>query len=139
MPKIGVIKKKTPDKIWGFRRAIDGARTRGLDLGKVARYQLRHYRIKSVIVTTDLVILLQAITFVNNYFLRYFSPFYHHFTRSLMTSPAIISPTTEGTKAVEPGISLLSVHFLTVPGGHTQCCLQLMDISSCGLIAFSRE
>ena len=27
------------------RRAIDGARTRGLDLGKVARYQLRHYRI----------------------------------------------------------------------------------------------
>ena len=25
-------------------RAIDGARTRGLDLGKVARYQLRHYR-----------------------------------------------------------------------------------------------
>ena len=30
----------------GFlRRAIDGARTRGLDLGKVARYQLRHYRI----------------------------------------------------------------------------------------------
>ena len=26
-------------------RAIDGARTRGLDLGKVARYQLRHYRI----------------------------------------------------------------------------------------------
>ncbi len=28
-----------------FQRAIDGARTRGLDLGKVARYQLRHYRI----------------------------------------------------------------------------------------------
>ena len=26
-------------------RAIDGARTRGLDLGKFARYQLRHYRI----------------------------------------------------------------------------------------------
>ena len=26
-------------------RAIDGARTRGLDLGKVARYQLRHYRV----------------------------------------------------------------------------------------------
>ena len=26
-------------------RAIDGARTRGLDLGKVTRYQLRHYRI----------------------------------------------------------------------------------------------
>ena len=29
-------------------RAIDGARTRGLDLGKVARYQLRHYRICDV-------------------------------------------------------------------------------------------
>ena len=29
-------------------RAIDGARTRGLDLGKVARYQLRHYRIRFV-------------------------------------------------------------------------------------------
>ena len=29
-------------------RAIDGARTRGLDLGKVARYQLRHYRMCSV-------------------------------------------------------------------------------------------
>ena len=29
-------------------RAIDGARTRGLDLGKVARYQLRHYRIYNV-------------------------------------------------------------------------------------------
>ena len=27
------------------KRAIDGTRTRGLDLGKVARYQLRHYRI----------------------------------------------------------------------------------------------
>ena len=27
--------------------AIDGARTRGLDLGKVARYQLRHYRIRA--------------------------------------------------------------------------------------------
>ena len=28
-------------------RAIDGARTRGLDLGKVARYQLRHYHISA--------------------------------------------------------------------------------------------
>ncbi len=28
-----------------FKRAMDGARTRGLDLGKVARYQLRHHRI----------------------------------------------------------------------------------------------
>ena len=30
-------------------RAIDGARTRGLDLGKVARYQLRHYRISTLL------------------------------------------------------------------------------------------
>ena len=29
---------------YSVERAIDGARTRGLDLGKVARYQLRHYR-----------------------------------------------------------------------------------------------
>ena len=32
-------------QLQAFIRAIDGARTRGLDLGKVARYQLRHYRI----------------------------------------------------------------------------------------------
>ena len=41
-------KKKKPRIYWtssSFMRAIDGARTRGLDLGKVARYQLRHYRI----------------------------------------------------------------------------------------------
>ena len=37
--------KKTRKLTSWFRRAIDGARTRGLDLGKVARYQLRHYRI----------------------------------------------------------------------------------------------
>ena len=30
---------------YSVERAIDGARTRGLDLCKVARYQLRHYRI----------------------------------------------------------------------------------------------
>ena len=38
-------KKENPRIYQGFQRAIDGARTRGLDLGKVARYQLRHYRI----------------------------------------------------------------------------------------------
>ena len=37
-------------------RAIDGARTRGLDLGKVARYQLRHYRICRIN-STDLIII----------------------------------------------------------------------------------
>ena len=36
--------KKPGNLIPGSKRAIDGARTRGLDLGKVARYQLRHYR-----------------------------------------------------------------------------------------------
>ena len=36
--------KKSSEITQSFRRAIDGARTRGLDLGKVARYQLRHYR-----------------------------------------------------------------------------------------------
>ena len=39
-----------------FLRAIDGARTRGLDLGKVARYQLRHYRICRIN-PTDLTII----------------------------------------------------------------------------------
>ena len=37
-----------PDTTSFFLRAIDGARTRGLDLGKVARYQLRHYRIYEI-------------------------------------------------------------------------------------------
>lgn len=32
-----------------LRRAIDGVRTRGLNLGKVARYQLRHYRTYSLV------------------------------------------------------------------------------------------
>ena len=36
--------KKSKINFLLFERAIDGARTRGLDLGKVARYQLRHYR-----------------------------------------------------------------------------------------------
>ena len=34
-------------------RAIDGARTRGLDLGKVARYQLRHYRISNCLCSLE--------------------------------------------------------------------------------------
>ena len=59
--------------------------------------------------------------------------------RSLTTSAAMMSPAAEGTKAVEPGMSLRWVHFRTVPGGQTQCCLQLMDISSRGRIGVSRE
>ena len=38
-----------------FRRAIDGARTRGLDLGKVARYQLRHYRMCLILRDVSLI------------------------------------------------------------------------------------
>ena len=52
--------------------------------------------------------------------LRYRSPL-SNLVRSFMTSPAIISPTTDGTKAVEPGISRRWVHFLAVPGGQMQC------------------
>ena len=55
-----------------------------------------------------------------------------------MTSPAIIIPTTGGTNALLPGIWCLTVHFL-VPGGQTQCALQLTDISSFGLIGVSLE
>ncbi len=40
--------------------------------------------------------------------------------RSLITSPARISPATEGTKAVLPGISLRSVHLCAAPGGQMQ-------------------
>lgn len=39
-------------------RAIDGARTRGLDLGKVARYQLRHYRTCRSLRHKDIIIFL---------------------------------------------------------------------------------
>lgn len=45
---------------------------------------------------------------------------YYFFARSLITSPATISPTTDGTNAVEPGISRRTVHFLAVPGGQMQ-------------------
>ena len=55
-----------------------------------------------------------------------------------MTSPAMINPTTGGTNALLPGIWCLTVHFL-VPGGQTQCALQLIDISSCGVIGVSFE
>lgn len=48
-------------------------------------------------------------------------------------------PTVEGTKALLPGIFLLAVHFLLVPGGHIQCVRQLMDKSSIGRIDFSSE
>ena len=56
-----------------------------------------------------------------------------------MTSPAIMSPTTDGTNAVEPGISLLSVHFRWAPGGQMQFVLQLIDMSSMGRVGSSFE
>ncbi len=50
-------------------RAIDGARTRGLDLGKVARYQLRHYRIcVSCFSSATCCILQDFDAFVNRFF-----------------------------------------------------------------------
>jgi hypothetical protein len=51
----------------------------------------------------------------------------------------MISPTTEGTKATEPGMSLLSVQWRFVPGGQMQWARQLMLRSSSGLSGFSFE
>ena len=47
-----LINNKNPRKHLGFQRAIDGARTRGLHLGKVALYQLSYYRICSLLTAT---------------------------------------------------------------------------------------
>ena len=57
--------------------------------------------------------------------------------RSFTTSPARISPNTEGTNALLPGTCLRWVHFRAVPGGQMQCVRQLMDISSKGVIGGS--
>lgn len=51
----------------------------------------------------------------------------------------MISPATEGAKAVEPGTVLLTVLLLSVSGGHKQLASLLMDISSRGLMGFSLE
>ena len=45
---------------------------------------------------------------------------YFYFARSLMTSDAMISPTTDGTNAVEPGMARRSVHLCSAPGGQMQ-------------------
>jgi hypothetical protein len=50
----------------------------------------------------------------------------------------MISPATEGTNAVEPGISLRTVHF-RVSGGQMQCILQLIVGSSSGRLGSSVE
>ena len=75
--------------------------------------------------------------FLIPFFIIYCSISYRH--RSFTTSPAMISPATDGTNAVLPGISLLSVHLRAAPGGQIQCVLQLIDISSIGVRAFSLE
>ena len=59
-------------------------------------------------------------------------------SKSFITSPAMIKPTTDGTNAVDPGISRRTVH-LRVPGGQMQCVLQLMNGSSRGRVGFSAE
>ncbi len=41
-------------------------------------------------------------------------------TRSLTTSPPMMRPTTEGTKALEPGTERRRVHLRWVPGGQMQ-------------------
>ena len=45
----------------------------------------------------------------------------------------------DGPNAIDPGMSLLSVHLCTVPGGQIQWFRQLMLISSSGLTGFSVE
>ncbi len=57
--------------------------------------------------------------------------------KSFTTSPAIISPTTDGTNAVLPGISRRSVHLCCAPGGQIQCVRQEIDISSIGRVGVS--
>jgi hypothetical protein len=51
----------------------------------------------------------------------------------------MISPTTDGTKAMLPGMALRSVHLRAAPGGQIQFVLQLIAISSTGVIGFSSE
>jgi hypothetical protein len=51
----------------------------------------------------------------------------------------MINPAVDGTNALLPGIARRFVHLRTVPGGQTQCCLQLIAISSTGVIGSSFE
>ncbi len=51
--------------------------------------------------------------------------------RSFTTSPARISPATDGTNAILPGIARRSVHLCFAPGGQIQFFRQLMLMSSC--------
>ena len=60
-------------------------------------------------------------------------------TRSFTTSPPMMRPTTDGTKAFEPGTERRMVHLRWVPGGQMQWCLQLMESSSMGVMTGSLE
>ena len=59
--------------------------------------------------------------------------------RSLITSPPRISPATDGTKEILPGMALLSVHLWVDPGGQTQPVRQLFSIFSRGFTEGSVE
>ena len=59
--------------------------------------------------------------------------------RSFTTSPARMSPATEGTKATLPGTCRRTVHLRSVPGGQMQWLLQEMDSSSMGVMGGSVE
>lgn len=59
--------------------------------------------------------------------------------KSFTTSPAIISPATEGTKATEPGIARRSVHLYPASGGQIQFSRQLFSMSSFGVSGSSFE
>ena len=43
-------------------------------------------------------------------------------TRTFTTSPPMMRPATDGTKALEPGTERRMVHLRWVPGGQMQCC-----------------
>ena len=75
--------------------------------------------------------------FLIPFFIIYCSISYRH--RSFTTSPAMISPATDGTNATLPGISRRSVHLCSAPGGQIQFVLQLIAISSLGLVGCSSE
>ena len=65
--------------------------------------------------------------------------FSYFFSISFITSPAIMSPTTEGTKETDPGTLRLAVHVLAVPGGQMQFSLQPAAGSTAGGIGGSFE
>lgn len=67
-----------------------------------------------------------------NFFFRKYQSSYTFCTISFITSPVIISPATDGTKALLPGICLRWVYFRAVPGGQIQWARQLVAISSTG-------